>query len=201
MPLLQENDLVGTISIYRREVRPFTDKQVELVKNFAAQAVIAIENARLLNELRQRTDDLTESLEQQTATSEVLRVISSSPGDLEPVFASMLENAIRICGANLGGIYRVDGEVMHLVATHNLPEAYEVVRSTRPFRPGPKHFFRRMIETIPTSTVILGMGQNMADINSSENIVDLGNQPVLVPNSATTLGYANENAAVDGLYN
>ena len=88
-----------------------------MVKNFAAQAVIAIENARLLNELRQRTDDLSESLEQQTATSEVLQVISSSPGELEPVFNAMLESATRICGAKFGVLHRYDGKAFHPAAT------------------------------------------------------------------------------------
>src|SRR5262249_9979718 len=102
VPMLKSNDLVGAVVIFRQEVRPFTDKQMELVTNFAAQAVIAIENTRLLNELRQRTDDLSESLEQQTASSEVLQVISSSPGELEPVFQAMLENATRVCEAKFG---------------------------------------------------------------------------------------------------
>jgi GAF domain-containing protein len=124
VPMLHEDTLVGAITIYRQEVRPFTDKQIELLQSFAAQAVIAIENARLLNELRQRTSDLTESLEQQTATSEVLQVVSSSPGDLEPVFASMLENAVRICDATFGNIYRRDGDALHLVAARNTPPAF-----------------------------------------------------------------------------
>jgi hypothetical protein len=110
--MLKETELVGAFVIYRQEVRPFTDKQIALVQNFANQAVIAIENTRLLNELRQRTIDLTESLEQQTATSQVLQVISSSPGDLEPVFASMLENAVRICDAKFGNIYRWEDDAL-----------------------------------------------------------------------------------------
>ena len=105
VPMLKDKELVGAIIIYRQEVRPFTGKQIELVQNFAAQAVIAIENTRLLHELRQRTDDLSESLEQQTATSEVLKVISSSPGALEPIFNAMLENAMRICEAKFGIVF------------------------------------------------------------------------------------------------
>jgi GAF domain-containing protein len=147
IPMLKENDLIGAIVIYRREVRPFSDKQIKLLTNFAAQAVIAIENTRLLNELRQRTTDLTESLEQQTATSEVLSVISSSPGDLEPVFVAMLANAVRICGANFGNIYRWSGDALHLLATHNTPPAFAEARRNSPFRPGPDTPTGRMVAT------------------------------------------------------
>src|SRR6185436_10767212 len=109
VPMLKGNELIGAFFIYRTEVRPFTDKQIELVQNFAAQAVIAIENARLLNELRQRTDDLSESLEQQTATSEILKVISDSPGKLESVFSAILKNATQLCRASFGNLSLYEG--------------------------------------------------------------------------------------------
>jgi two-component system, NtrC family, sensor kinase len=147
VPMLKDEKLIGTIILYRQEVRPFSDKQIELVKNFAAQAVIAVENARLLNELRERTTDLSEALEQQTATSDVLQVISSSPSDLQPVFATMLENATRICDAKFGNVYVWDGDGFQLVATHNTPPAFAESRKRGPFRPNPGHPFRDLVET------------------------------------------------------
>ena len=144
--MLEGNEVVGIIAIYREEVRPSAEKQIALLTNFAAQAVIAIENTRLLNELRQRTTDLGEALEQQTATSGVLRVISSSPGDLQPVFVNMLENAVRICDAKFGGIYRIEDSTVQLVATHaDVPAAYAGARRFSPFRPSAKHYFGRMM--------------------------------------------------------
>ena len=122
----------------RRRSKPFTDKQIELVSTFAAQAVIAIENTRLLNELRQRTDDLTESLEQQTATCEVLKVISSSPGELEPVFNAMLENATRICEAKFGILYFHENGAFRMASTYNTPPALtEYQRNRGSFQPRP----------------------------------------------------------------
>jgi GAF domain-containing protein len=154
VPMLKEGEVVGAIVIYRQEVRPFNDREIELLRSFAAQAVIAIENARLLNELcqrttdlSQRTTDLTEALEQQTAASEVLQVISSSPGNLEPVFATMLEKAVRICDAHFGNIYRWDGDALHLVATRNTPPAFAAEAHGRSFRPDPRTVTGRMLET------------------------------------------------------
>ena len=154
VPMLKEDDVVGAIVIYRKEVRRFDDREIVLIKDFAAQAVIAIENARLLNELRQRTTDLTErsadlteALEQQTATSEVLQVISGSAGDVEPAFATMLEKAVRICDATFGNIYRWDGDALHLVATRNTPPAFAEARSRLTLRPGSTSLIGRMLAT------------------------------------------------------
>jgi signal transduction histidine kinase len=135
--LRKEGILLGSLTIWRREVRPFTDKQIALLRNFAAQAVIAIENVRLLNELRA-------SLDRQIATSEVLRVISSSPGELKPVFETMLENATRICEAKCASLYRYDEAGFHAVATRGVPEAFaEYMRRG----PHTTRNFQRIIET------------------------------------------------------
>ena len=148
VPMLKENELIGAIVIYRTEVRPFTDKQIELVKNFAAQAVIAIENARLLNELRQRTDDLSESLEQQTATSEVLKIISSSPSELKSVFDAIIERATRICEAKFGTLWLREGDAFRTVALHNAPPAYAELRRRNPIiHPHPKTGLARLVAT------------------------------------------------------
>jgi two-component system, NtrC family, sensor kinase len=124
VPLLREKHLVGVIAIWRREVRPFDNKQIELVQSFAAQAVIAIENARLLSELRQRTDDLSDALERQTSTSEVLGVISSSPGELEPVFSAILANATRLCEAKFANLFLHENGSFRIACQQNAPSAY-----------------------------------------------------------------------------
>jgi hypothetical protein len=149
VPMLKEGELVGAFNLFHQEVRQFTDKQIELVKNFAAQAVVAIENTRLLNELRQRTNDLSEALERQTAASDVLKIISSSPGDLQPVFNSILANATRICEAKFGTMWLREGDAFRVVALHNAPPAYEERRRNRLihlFDLHPKSPFRRSLE-------------------------------------------------------
>jgi GAF domain-containing protein len=154
VPMLKDDVLIGAITIFRQEVRPFTDKQIELVQNFAAQAVIAIENTRLLNELRQRTDelsqrtdDLSEALEQQTATSEVLRVISSSPAELMPVFEAVLAIATRLCDAKFGALNLCEADAFRVVALHNAPAAFAEFAQRGPLRPGPNVPAVRMART------------------------------------------------------
>jgi GAF domain-containing protein len=185
VPMLKENKLIGALIVYRQEVRPFTDKQIELVKNFAAQAVIAIENMRLLNELRQRTSDLTErtadlteALDQQTATSEVLQVISSSPGDLEPVFQAMLENATRICEAKFGVVFSFDGNEFHFEAQVGTPpELAEYIRARPMPQPLAGSHLDRLRQTkrvsytadyaaegIPAPPVTLGGARSTVDV-------------------------------------
>jgi GAF domain-containing protein len=185
VPMLKETELVGAFVIYRLEVRPFTDKQIELVKNFAAQAVIAIENARLLNELRQRTeelsqrtDDLSEALEQQTATSEVLKTLSSSLGNLEPVFNAMLANATRICEAKFGVLLRFDGQTFRFASEVGTPPAFaEFLRQRGAFRPLAGSHLARVMQTkqvsytadyaaegIPSPPVKLGGARSTVDV-------------------------------------
>jgi GAF domain-containing protein len=148
LPMLKDDTLIGAITVYRLEVRSFTDKQIALVQNFAAQAVIAIENTRLLNELRQRTTDLTESLEQQTATSDVLRVISTSPGDLEPIFQAMLANATRICEARFGTLFRFDGRFLQPVAQVGTPvELIEAQTRRGPLQATPGGLLDQVVRT------------------------------------------------------
>jgi len=138
VPLMRDGEPIVVIGLARRRVDPFGEREIELATTFAAQAVIAVENARPLNELR-------DSLQQQTATAEVLKVISNSPGDLEPVFATMLEKAIKICDATFGNIYRWDGDVLQLIATHNTPSAYAEHRRRSPFRADQDNAVARMI--------------------------------------------------------
>jgi GAF domain-containing protein len=128
VPLLREGEAIGAISLRRIEVHPFSDKQVALLESFADQAVIAIENVRLFDEVQAKTRDLQESLQQQTATAEVLQIISSSPGELEPVFQAMLENATRVCGAKFGIMNLYDGDSFESVALFNVPPAYAELR-------------------------------------------------------------------------
>ena len=150
MPMMRRNEAIGLLSVVRRTPGPLSDKQIEILRTFAAQAVIAIENTRLLSELRQRTDDLTESLEQQTATSEVLRVISSSPGELEPVFQAMLANAVRICGANFGVLFRYSDGAWRADAMYNVPPAFAEFWQHGPQRPSARTGLGRIVVTKQT---------------------------------------------------
>ena len=170
VPLMREGVAIGVIALRRVEAQLFAERQVALLQTFANQAVIAIENGRLLNELRERTTDLTESLEQQTATSEVLGVINRSPGELEPVFQTMLANAVRICEAKFGHIYRWNGDVLSLAATHNTPPAYEALRRA-PHPPGSRSPTARVV-TAKAIVHVVDMTMEEAYKESDPRIVE-----------------------------
>jgi two-component system, NtrC family, sensor kinase len=153
VPMLKGDQLLGVILTYRLEVKPFSEKQIALVETFADQAVIAIQNVRLFDEVQARTRELTESLQQQTATSEVLKVISSSPGELEPVFNAMLDNATRICEAKFGVLQLCEGDGFRAVAMHDVPPAYAERRRNSVLRPGPEHPLGRLTRTKQTIRV------------------------------------------------
>jgi two-component system, NtrC family, sensor kinase len=147
VPLLREGVPIGVLGLTRSNPQSFTDKQIELLTTFADQAVIAIENVRLFEAEQQRTRELSESLERQTASSEVLQVISSSPGELDPVFHTILANATRICDAKFAHLYRWDGVAFNLVAALNTPPALAEVRRRSPLRPRPNEPIGRMAAT------------------------------------------------------
>ena len=153
VPLLREGNPIGVITLGRKRVAPFTDKQVELVSTFADQAVIAIENVRLFEAEQQRTRELSESLEQQMATSEILRAISSSPGELEPVFQAILTNTLRLCGAGFGNLLLFDGKDMRVVAMHNAPPEFVELRRKNPVIPLEKSILGPLVRTKQVSHV------------------------------------------------
>jgi two-component system NtrC family sensor kinase len=176
VPLLREGMPMGVLSLTRSIVRPFTDKQIELVTTFADQAVIAIENVRLFEAEQERTRELGEALEQQTATSEVLKVVSSSPGELDPVFDTMLANAVRICDATFGVLFRFEDGAWKAAAMFGVPPAFAEYWRRGPQRPGPATALGRVVETRQTV--------HIADVTTEPAFVE--GEPVFV--AAVNLG-------------
>jgi two-component system NtrC family sensor kinase len=169
VPLLREGVAIGVIALHRKEVRPFTDKQIALVQNFAAQAVIAIENTRLLNELR-------ESLQQQTATADVLQVISRSPGELEPVFETMLAKAVHICEASFGNLLLYNGEVFRHVALYNAPPAWAAEQQRDPI---PPRRWARILYNLPDAKQVIHLPDIAAE-NPDEPIAKIAGARTLL---------------------
>jgi GAF domain-containing protein len=190
VPMLKEDELIGTINIYRQEVRPFTEKQIQLVQNFANQAVIAIENTRLLKELRERTDDLTESLQQQTATADVLKVISRSAFDLKSVLTTLTESAKSLCGASLGIICLRDGEVMRLQAESGCTQAFVDFMQANPIRPGR--------ETITGRVFMDGKPVHVADVQHDPEY-NFGQAPTIGAYRAVLAVPLMRDGAVEGV--
>src|SRR5262249_54911008 len=153
VPMMREGTPIGVLTLTRYDVRPFSDKQIELVTTFANQAAIGIENVRLFDEVQARTRELSESLEQQTATSEVLRTISSSPGELEPVFTTMLQNALRLCEAGVGNLFRYEDGGFREASSVNAPAAFEEFLRRGPVQPTPGTGLARVVQTKQTAHI------------------------------------------------
>jgi len=190
VPMLKENELIGAITIFRQEVKPFTEKQTDLVANFAKQAVIAIENTRLLKQLRERTDDLSESLQQQTATADVLKVISRSAFDLKSVLTTLTESAKLLCGASLGIITLRDGEVMRLRAESGCTPAFIDFMNANPIRPGR--------ETITGRVFSDGKPVHVADVQRDREY-NFGNAPTIGAYRAVLAVPLMRDGAVEGV--
>jgi signal transduction histidine kinase len=190
VPMVREGVAVGAILVRRREARPFTNKQVDLVTNFADQAVIAIENARLLNELRERTDDLTESLQQQTATADVLKVISRSAFDLKSVLTTLTESAKALCGASLGIITLRDGDVMRLQAESGCTKAFVDFMNANPIKPGR--------DTLTGRVFMDGKPAHVADVQNDPDY-NFGQAPVLGEYRAVLAVPLMRDGAVEGV--
>jgi two-component system, NtrC family, sensor kinase len=190
VPMLREKSLVGVIAIFRQTVHAFSDKQIDLVTSFASQAVIAIENARLLNELRERTDDLSESLQQQTATADVLKVISRSAFDLKSVLTTLTESAKSLCGASLGIICLRDGELMRLQAESGCTEAFVNFMHANPIKPGR--------ETITGRVFIDGKLVHVADVQRDPEY-SFGNAPTIGAYRAVLAVPLMRDGAVEGV--
>jgi two-component system NtrC family sensor kinase len=182
IPLVKDGAVLGRIVAARQEVRPFSDHQIALLQNFADQAVIAIENARLFEEVQAKTRDLTDSLEQQTATSEVLQIISSSPGDLEPVFQKMLENGTRVCGAHFGMMDMWNGESFRNAAVYNVPTAFAASRQKAVIRPHPESGLAAVVRTHQTVRIedVRNLGAYLAGDPIAVGVVDIAGARTVV---------------------
>jgi two-component system, NtrC family, sensor kinase len=177
VPLLREGTPIGALTLTRSVVRPFTDKQIELLTTFADQAVIAIENVRLFDEVQARTRDLSEALEQQTATSEVLRTISGAPGELEPVFETILANAVQLCGAKFGVMSLREGDAFRVIATRGAPSAFVEERRREPLiRLTPGHNLERAVRTKD----VVHVPDILADPESAPVLAKFGGAKALV---------------------